>query len=100
MFLSGGSAYGLDVAGGIMKYLEERKIGLKVGNELVPIVVGSCLFDLACANGKVRPDEKMGYEVLKLLKDINVEFETTIALVSQDISVIKALCKIGRASCM
>lgn len=62
LFLSGGSAYGLDVAGGIMKYLEERKIGLKVGNELVPIVVGSCLFDLACANGKVRPDEKMGYE--------------------------------------
>ena len=37
LFLSGGSAYGLDVAGGIMKYLEERKIGLKVGNELVPI---------------------------------------------------------------
>lgn len=37
-------------------------------------------------------DEKMGYEVLKLLKDINEEFETTIALVSHDISVIKALC--------
>lgn len=61
LFLSGGSAYGLDVAGGIMKYLEERKIGLKVGKELVPIVVGSCLFDLACVNGKVRPDAKMGY---------------------------------------
>lgn len=37
-------------------------------------------------------DEKMSYEVLKLLKDINEEFETTIALVSHDISVIKALC--------
>lgn len=37
-------------------------------------------------------DEKMSYEVLKLLKDINEEFETTIVLVSHDISVIKALC--------
>lgn len=37
-------------------------------------------------------DEKMSYEVLKLLKDINEEFETTIVIVSHDISVIKALC--------
>ena len=37
-------------------------------------------------------DEKMSYEVLKLLKDINEEFETTIVVVSHDISVIKALC--------
>lgn len=62
LFLSGGSAYGLDVAGGIMKYLEENKIGLKVGKNLVPIVVGSCIFDLNCVDGSVRPDAKMGYE--------------------------------------
>ncbi len=37
-------------------------------------------------------DEKMSYEVLKLLKEINEEFETTIILVSHDISVIKAVC--------
>ena len=37
-------------------------------------------------------DEKMSYEILKLLKDINEQFETTIVLVSHDISVIKALC--------
>lgn len=37
-------------------------------------------------------DEKMSYEVLKLLRDINEEFETTIVVVSHDISVIKALC--------
>ena len=37
-------------------------------------------------------DEKMSYEILKLLKMINEEFETTIVLVSHDISVIKALC--------
>lgn len=61
LFLSGGSAYGLDAAGGIMKYLEEKGQGVKVGNEVVPIVVGSCIFDLGCGNGKVRPDAKMGY---------------------------------------
>lgn len=61
LLLGGGSAYGLDAAGGIMKYLEEHKIGLKVGNALVPIVVGSCIFDLGCVDHQLRPDEKMGY---------------------------------------
>ena len=61
VLLSGGSAYGLDAAGGVMKYLEERGRGLKVGTSLVPIVVGSCIFDLNCADGKVRPDAAMGY---------------------------------------
>lgn len=61
VLLSGGSAYGLDAAGGVMKYLEEKKQGVKVGNAIVPIVVGSCIFDLACADGSVRPDAKMGY---------------------------------------
>lgn len=62
LLLGGGSAYGLDAAGGIMKYLEEHGIGLKVGNSLVPIVVGSCIFDLGCVDGSVRPDSKMGYD--------------------------------------
>lgn len=61
LFLSGGSAYGLDCAAGIMEYLEEHGIGLKVGKALVPIVVGSCIFDLNCVDGSVRPDKKMGY---------------------------------------
>ena len=61
LLLGGGSAYGLDAASGIMQYLEEHKIGLKVGNQLVPIVVGSCIFDLACGDGSVRPDKNMGY---------------------------------------
>lgn len=62
LLLCGGSAYGLDAAGGVMKYLEEKGIGLKVGKALVPIVVGSCIFDLGCVDHKVRPDAKMGYE--------------------------------------
>lgn len=61
ILLGGGSAYGLDAAGGIMKYLEEHKIGLKVGKNLVPIVVGSCIFDLGCVDGSIRPDANMGY---------------------------------------
>ena len=61
VLLGGGSAYGLDAAGGIMRYLEEHGIGLPVGNVIVPIVVGSCIFDLGCGNPKVRPDAEMGY---------------------------------------
>ena len=61
VLLSGGSAYGLDAAGGVMRYLEEHGIGLKVGSSLVPIVVGSCIFDLNCVSGQVRPDADMGY---------------------------------------
>jgi len=61
VLLSGGSAYGLDAAGGVMKYLEEKGKGVKVGDAIVPIVVGSCIFDLGCVSGKVRPDAAMGY---------------------------------------
>lgn len=61
VLLSGGSAYGLDAAGGVMQYLEKNGIGLKVGKSIVPIVVGSCIFDLNCVNNKIRPDATMGY---------------------------------------
>lgn len=61
VLLSGGSAYGLDAAGGVMRYLEEKGRGVKVGGSIVPIVVGSCIFDLNCADGHVRPDAAMGY---------------------------------------
>ena len=61
ILLSGGSAYGLDAASGVMKYLEEKGRGVKVGNAIVPIVVGSCIFDLSCVDGHVRPNADMGY---------------------------------------
>jgi len=61
VLLSGGSAYGLDAAGGMMKYLEEKGRGVKVSSAIVPIVVGSCIFDLGCVDGSVRPDAAMGY---------------------------------------
>src|SRR5699024_6209995 len=63
--LSGGSAYGLDTASGIMSYLEEQDIGLDVGIAKVPIVPGAVLFDLQAGDKNVRPDKKMGYEAAK-----------------------------------
>lgn len=62
VLLSGGSAYGLDAAGGVMQYLEEHEIGLSVGDMRVPLVCQSCIFDLAVGNGKIRPDKAMGYQ--------------------------------------
>ena len=62
VILSGGSAFGLDAAGGVMQYLEERDIGFDVGVTKVPIVCSAVLFDLAIGNHKIRPDKAMGYE--------------------------------------
>lgn len=63
--LSGGSAYGLDAAGGVMKYLEEKGIGFKVPAGIVPIVCGASLYDLGFGDASVRPDFEMGYEACK-----------------------------------
>ncbi len=59
--LSGGSAYGLDAASGVMKWLEERKIGFEVTGGVVPIVPAACIFDLGLGRGDVRPDAAAGY---------------------------------------
>jgi len=59
VLLSGGSAFGLDAASGVMRYLEEQKIGYKLGSFHVPIVPAAILFDLK--PGKPRPDSEMGY---------------------------------------
>ncbi|MCM3709197.1 P1 family peptidase [Sporosarcina luteola] len=66
--LSGGSAFGLDSASGIMQFLEEKDIGLDVGVAKVPIVPGAVLFDLPFGDPKIRPDKKMGYEAAQQAK--------------------------------
>ncbi|MEH7354829.1 P1 family peptidase [Neobacillus drentensis] len=66
--LSGGSAFGLDAASGIMQFLEEEDIGLDVGVAKVPIVPAAVLFDLPFGNPKVRPDKQMGYKAAKAAK--------------------------------
>jgi len=69
--LSGGSAYGLDAAGGVMKYLEENGKGVCVGDVIVPIVPQAIIFDLGIGNPNIRPDIKMGYEACQ---NLNEEF--------------------------
>ena len=59
--LAGGSAFGLDAAGGVMRYLEERGIGFDVGVTKVPLVCQSDLFDLTVADARTRPDAAMAY---------------------------------------
>ncbi len=60
--LSGGSAFGLDAAGGVLQYLEEKNIGFDVTVTRVPIVPSAILFDLAFGNPAVRPDKALGYQ--------------------------------------
>jgi L-aminopeptidase/D-esterase-like protein len=72
IYLGGGSAFGLDGASGVMKYLEERGIGFDVVLTKVPIVPGAVLFDLAVGDYKIRPDAKMGYEACLNASDAEV----------------------------
>jgi L-aminopeptidase/D-esterase len=60
--LAGGSAFGLDAATGVMRYLEKRGIGFKTAAGVVPIVPAAVLYDLEVGDPKVRPDAEMGYE--------------------------------------
>lgn len=62
VLLTGGSAFGLDAAAGVMAFLEERQIGFDVQVTHVPIVCGAALFDLNVGDHQVRPDKYMGYQ--------------------------------------
>ena len=61
VLLAGGSAWGLDAAGGVMRWLEENGIGLPVRYGLVPIVPAAVLFDLPLGDARIRPDAEAGY---------------------------------------
>ena len=61
VLLSGGSAFGLDAAGGVMRWLDERGHGLAVGTARVPIVPAAVLFDLWLGDPRIRPDAEAGY---------------------------------------
>jgi L-aminopeptidase/D-esterase-like protein len=62
LLLSGGSAFGLDAAGGVMQYLEEKGIGFDVQITRVPIIPTAILFDLSLGDPFRRPDKAMGYQ--------------------------------------
>src|SRR5579863_9890330 len=61
ILLTGGSAFGLDAASGVMRYLEEQNIGLDVGVARVPIVPAAAIFDLSFGSATIRPDAAAGY---------------------------------------
>ena len=62
ILLAGGSAWGLDAATGVMRWLEENGIGLPVVYGLVPIVPAAVLFDLPVGDARIRPDAMAGYQ--------------------------------------
>jgi L-aminopeptidase/D-esterase-like protein len=70
--LSGGSAFGLDAGSGVMRYLEERKIGFAFGNAHVPIVPGASLFDLSVGDARIRPTADCGYRAAAAATDAPV----------------------------
>lgn len=61
ILLSGGSAYGLNAASGVMRFLEEYNIGFKIGKGVVPIVPAAVLMDLDVGDFSIRPDDEAGY---------------------------------------
>lgn len=61
VLLTGGSAWGLDAAGGVMRWLDERGIGLPLGPARVPIVPAAVLFDLYLGDPAIRPDAAAGH---------------------------------------
>lgn len=61
VFLAGGSAFGLNAAEGVVRYLEERKIGFDAGLARIPIVPGAIIFDLGVGNAMSRPTPDMAY---------------------------------------
>jgi L-aminopeptidase/D-esterase-like protein len=73
IMLSGGSAFGLDTAGGAMRYLEERGIGYATPFARVPIVPAAILFDLRLGDPRIRPDAESGYQACLNAKDGAVE---------------------------
>lgn len=61
VLLTGGSAYGLDAASGVMRWLEAQGHGFAVGPARVPIVPAAVIFDLAVGDGRIRPDADTGW---------------------------------------
>ena len=61
VLLAGGSAFGLDAAGGVQQFLEERNIGYDTGIARIPLVPTAVIFDLGVGNASIRPDKEMGY---------------------------------------
>jgi len=71
--LSGGSAFGLDAASGVVRYLEERGVGFDAGVARVPIVPAAILYDLDMGDPGIRPDAEMGYAACQAATSGSIE---------------------------
>ncbi len=71
--LAGGSAFGLEAVGGVMRYLEKRGVGFPTGAARVPIVAGAILYDLAAGSSQARPSAEMGEAAAEAAHDGPVE---------------------------
>ncbi len=69
VLLTGGSAFGLEAAGGVMRYLEEHDIGYELVGVRVPIVTGAVIFDLPIGDSRARPDVAAGYAACAAASD-------------------------------
>jgi len=70
--LSGGSAFGLDAATGVMQYLEERGFGYETSAGRVPIVPAAIIFDLNIGDSRIRPGASEGYKACLAATDREV----------------------------
>src|ERR1700736_4122178 len=73
ILLTGGSAFGLDAATGVMRFLEERGVGFATQAGSVPIVPAAALFDLGIGRADVRPDAAAGYAACVAASEILTE---------------------------
>jgi L-aminopeptidase/D-esterase-like protein len=68
ILLTGGSAFGLDAASGVVRYLEEHGVGMPFGQSFIPLVAGAVVFDLGIGSDKTRPDADGGYRAARAAK--------------------------------
>ena len=66
VLLSGGSTFGLDAAGGVVRFLEEQDVGFEMGSIRIPIVPAAILYDLNLVTSRVRPGAEEGYHACLL----------------------------------
>jgi L-aminopeptidase/D-esterase-like protein len=73
ILLTGGSAFGLDAASGVMNYLEETNIGYETSIGKIPLVPAAVLFDLTIGDTKIRPGAAQGYQACKVATNRKVD---------------------------
>lgn len=72
VLLTGGSVFGMDAVGGVIRYLEERGRGARVGAFVTPRVPAVGIFDLDLGRSDVRPDAESGYAACEAATDTHV----------------------------